>query len=246
MNKLVTSTAVALLLGLTPAFAADNSPADQQGTDTGASAPATQPGATPEASKSATEPSSGAADTSGGATERSSAPPGSGAASQTEATGDQTTAGGADTSGGAMERSSAPPESSAAEPSKPNPTLGTDDSASTVEGSTQFTQTLPSDAQSIGLYYNEDVYDSQNNKIGDVNDVLLDKDGKATTAMVGVGGFLGVGEKDVAVPFSALKVTEKDNDRYLVINTTKEALQSAPGYTYDSTKGVWMPAKQPS
>ena len=242
MNRLLTSTAVALILGLTPAFATDDPPSDQQGSDT--SAPATQPGATPEASKSATEPSSGAADESGGARERSSAPPGSGAASQTEAPGEQPTTGGADTSGGAMERSSAPPDSSAAEPSKPNPTLGTDDPASAVEGSAQFAQTLPSDAKSISLYYNEDVYDSQDNKIGDVNDILLDNDGKVSTAIVGVGGFLEVGEKNVAVPFNALKLTEKDNDRYLVISTTKEALEKAPGHVYDSVKGVWLPTEK--
>jgi PRC-barrel domain len=60
--------------------------------------------------------------------------------------------------------------------------------------------------------------------------------------MLGVGGFLGIGEKDVAVPFNAIKVTEKNGKRYLVMDTTKQALESAPGYTYDRTKGVWIPA----
>jgi sporulation protein YlmC with PRC-barrel domain len=118
--------------------------------------------------------------------------------------------------------------------------------ASAVEDSTQFATSIPSDAKSISLYYNEDVYDSQNNKIGDVNDILLDNGGNVKTAMVGVGGFLGVGEKDVAVPFDALKLTEKDNDRYLVMSTTKEALEKAPGYVYDREKGVWLPAEKKS
>ena len=60
--------------------------------------------------------------------------------------------------------------------------------------------------------------------------------------IVGVGGFLGVGEKNVAVPFQALKVAEKDGKRYLVLDTTKEALQTAPGYSYDHSKNVWLPA----
>lgn len=111
-----------------------------------------------------------------------------------------------------------------------------------VEESTQFVTAVPSDALSISTYYNEDVYDNQNNKIGDVNDILLDKDGRVSTVIIGVGGFLGVGEKDVAVPFSALKVAEKDGDRYLVMNASKEALEKAPGYIYDKTKGVWVPA----
>jgi hypothetical protein len=39
-----------------------------------------------------------------------------------------------------------------------------------------------------------------------------------------------------------LKVAEKDGSRYLVLETTKEALQGAPSYVYDSNKKVWMPA----
>jgi hypothetical protein len=67
-----------------------------------------------------------------------------------------------------------------------------------------------------------------------------------SAVIVGVGGVLGLGAKDVAVPFSALKLAEKDGDRYLVMNTTKEALEKAPSYTYDRTKGIWLPAKQPT
>src|SRR5680860_1049996 len=115
------------------------------------------------------------------------------------------------------------------------------DQASAIQESTQFV-TVPSDALPISTYYNEDVYDNQNNKIGDVNDILLDKDGRVSTVIIGVGGFLGVGEKNVAAPFSALKVAEKDGDRYLVMNASKEALEKAPGYIYDKTKGVWVPA----
>jgi sporulation protein YlmC with PRC-barrel domain len=101
---------------------------------------------------------------------------------------------------------------------------------------------LASGALPISEYYNQSVYDDRDHKVGDVNDLLLDKDGKINAAIIGVGGFLGVGEKNVAVPFSSLKVAEKDGSRYLILETTKEALQSAPGYVYDSGKKVWMPA----
>jgi sporulation protein YlmC with PRC-barrel domain len=101
------------------------------------------------------------------------------------------------------------------------------DAASAVQD-TQFVTTVPSDALTVSTYYNEDVYDAQNNKIGDVNDILLEKDGRVSAVIVGVGGFLGVGEKDVAVPFNALKVTEKDGDRYLVMNATKESTRESP------------------
>ena len=102
--------------------------------------------------------------------------------------------------------------------------------------------TLPGEASPISDYYNQNVYDRSDNKIGEVNDLLLDSGGKVNAVMVGVGGFLGVGEKNVAVPFQALKVAEKDGKRYLVLDTTKEALQTAPGYSYDHSKNVWLPA----
>ena len=108
----------------------------------------------------------------------------------------------------------------------------------------QAITSLPSGAIPISDYYNQSVYDNQDNKVGDVNDLLVDKDGKIGAAIVGVGGFLGAGEKNVAVPFNALKLTEKNGKRYLVMDTTKEALNSAPGYTFDRSTKQWVPAKQ--
>lgn len=49
------------------------------------------------------------------------------------------------------------------------------------------------------------VYNEQNEKIGDISDVILDKAGKPTNVIIGVGGFLGMGEHLVAVPFEKLK-----------------------------------------
>jgi sporulation protein YlmC with PRC-barrel domain len=103
---------------------------------------------------------------------------------------------------------------------------------------------VPSGALPISDYYNQSVYDPQDNKIGDIKDLLVDKDGKIGAAIVGVGGFLGAGEKNVAVPFNSLKLTDKNGKRYLVMNTTKEALEKAPGYTFDRTAYQWVPAKQ--
>jgi sporulation protein YlmC with PRC-barrel domain len=99
----------------------------------------------------------------------------------------------------------------------------------------------PGDSVSVTDYYKQNVYDASDNTIGEVSDVLLNKDGHVTAVMLSVGGFLGIGEKDVAVPFNAIRLTEKNGKRYVVMDTTKEALQNAPGYTYDRTKGVWVP-----
>jgi sporulation protein YlmC with PRC-barrel domain len=106
----------------------------------------------------------------------------------------------------------------------------------------EMVTTIPNGAHPISDYYNQSVYDERDNKIGDVGDLLVENGGKVNTAIIGVGGFLGVGEKNIAIPFQSLKVVEKDGKRYLVLNTTKEALQSAPGYVYDRSKNEWLPA----
>ena len=83
-------------------------------------------------------------------------------------------------------------------------------------------------------WYKQNVYDPNENKIGDIKDVLVDKTGKVVALIVAVGGFLGAGEKDVAVPFEAVHPTMKDKKWWLVMNTTKDSLKSAPGFKYDS------------
>jgi len=72
--------------------------------------------------------------------------------------------------------------------------------------------------------------DPESDNIGDVNDLIVDEKGAVTHAVVGVGGFLGIGEKNVAVPFDELKVVENDGDFRLVYSATKEQLESAPAF----------------
>src|ERR1700730_6697898 len=71
--------------------------------------------------------------------------------------------------------------------------------------------------------------------------------GKIAAFIVGVGGFLGMGEKDVVVPFNAVQFKTKDNNKwYPVMNTTKDALKNAPGYKYDHTAMTWIPENSPA
>jgi sporulation protein YlmC with PRC-barrel domain len=116
--------------------------------------------------------------------------------------------------------------------------------ASAANPPEQIISSLPSGALPISDYYNQSVYDTKDNKIGAVNDLLVDKDGKLSAVIIGVGGFLGAGEKNVAVPFNALRLTDKNGKRYLVMETTKEALEKAPGYTFDRSAYQWVPSKQ--
>jgi sporulation protein YlmC with PRC-barrel domain len=78
--------------------------------------------------------------------------------------------------------------------------------------------------------YKASVYDNSENRIGDVTDLLMDHNGHITTAVIGVGGFLGVGQKDIAVPFTDLKFSSRNGKEWVAFNRTKEQLKSTPAY----------------
>ncbi|KRB21241.1 PRC-barrel domain-containing protein [Mesorhizobium sp. Root172] len=67
-------------------------------------------------------------------------------------------------------------------------------------------------------------------KIGSVNDIVLSKEGKAESLVIGVGGFLGLGAKNVTYDFGKAQWAEKNGDRWLVAQTTKEELQAQPDF----------------
>src|ERR1700759_2287457 len=101
---------------------------------------------------------------------------------------------------------------------------------------------IPTSTTTVTNYYKQNVYDPSDSKIGEIRDVLVGRDGKVTAFIVSVGGFLGAGEKDVAVPFNAVSATDKNGKWYLTMNTTKDAMKQARGYTYDKAKATWIPA----
>src|SRR6202044_1348686 len=103
--------------------------------------------------------------------------------------------------------------------------------------------TMPGDAVTVTNWYKQNVYDSSNNKIGEIEDVLVDKSGKITAVIISVGGFLGMDTKDVAAPFDAVHPTMKDNKWWLTMNASKETLKSAPGYRYDKNTTMWVTDK---
>jgi sporulation protein YlmC with PRC-barrel domain len=113
--------------------------------------------------------------------------------------------------------------------------------APVVSGAAKIFTALPA-GTTVTNFYKQNVYDPAENKIGDIDDMLIDKEGRVTALIIGVGGFLGMGEKNVAIPFGDVRASEKNNKWYLVVNTTKDALKTAPGYTYDKTKTTWLPA----
>ena len=84
-------------------------------------------------------------------------------------------------------------------------------------------------------WYQQNVYDTQNNKIGSIHDVLVSPDGKVNALILSANG------KDVAVNFDSIKKTMKDNKVYLILKTSKDALKSAPAFRYDKNTTTWIP-----
>ncbi|MEF2071767.1 PRC-barrel domain-containing protein [Consotaella aegiceratis] len=71
--------------------------------------------------------------------------------------------------------------------------------------------------------------------IGDINDLVVASSGKVDAAVLGVGGFLGIGEKDVAVPFGQFDFSRnEDNEVTAVLQASKEDLEAAP--EFDSSR----------
>jgi sporulation protein YlmC with PRC-barrel domain len=96
-----------------------------------------------------------------------------------------------------------------------------------------------------------DVRNTANEDVGEINEVILDKDGKVAAVVLGVGGFLGMGERQVAVEFKSLRFAEKDGAPTVTIDATKDALKSAPEWKWagnrSGTTGTGTaPTKQPA
>src|SRR5690606_25028217 len=71
----------------------------------------------------------------------------------------------------------------------------------------------------------------EDESIGDINDLIIEEDGRVVAAIVGVGGFLGIAEKDVALPMSKIEITRDEDDNVrLTTMETAEALEAAPEF----------------
>jgi len=80
------------------------------------------------------------------------------------------------------------------------------------------------------------VYGPDNASIGSINEVLIGNDGQVRAVVIGVGGFLGVGEKNVGMPLDALNITRKPDSSAIdkiSVSATKDDLKNAPLFAYD-------------
>jgi len=93
--------------------------------------------------------------------------------------------------------------------------------------------TAQSDEQiSANTYIGQSVYNSGDESIGKISDLIMAKSGGVDAAVIGVGGFLGIGEKWVAVPFEKIAITQvpDSDDVKLTTTETAESLQAAPEF----------------
>jgi len=92
----------------------------------------------------------------------------------------------------------------------------------------------------IGL----NVYNDQNEKLGDISEILLDKSGKVEGVVVGVGGFLGVGRHDIKVEMSKLKFVDepiRTSSATTGSSATAPANRPANTTTSSTAKSKWYP-----
>lgn len=86
----------------------------------------------------------------------------------------------------------------------------------------------------IGTAVNNDAGE----RIGDINEIVLSKDGRVAAVVIGAGGFLGMGEREVAVAFESLRLTQDSNNNTVVtLNATKESLRAAPEWRWSGESG---------
>jgi sporulation protein YlmC with PRC-barrel domain len=100
------------------------------------------------------------------------------------------------------------------------------------------------------------IYNDDNEKIGDIAELIVDRSGKLEAIVVGAGGFLGIGERDVAVPYDQIKwvftavpsprtstgpttsgtaITSSERYSYpdhAVLSMTKDQLKAAPAFKF--------------
>ena len=113
--------------------------------------------------------------------------------------------------GTALAQSNPPPASKApaAAPATSAPAASSSSSSSSTS-----TNKNQQNASSMNMWQGSkliglNVYDQQNEKIGDIKELMTDKDGKIEQVAIGVGGFLGMGEHDVAVKWTDLKFSDQ-------------------------------------
>ena len=100
--------------------------------------------------------------------------------------------------------------------------------AATTSASTSSFQGNWRASKLVGL----NVYNEKNESVGSINDMLTDKDGKIVAVVIGVGGFLGVGERQIAVTLDELNIVRTDDgsEFRVYVDANQATLKAQPEY----------------
>jgi sporulation protein YlmC with PRC-barrel domain len=114
----------------------------------------------------------------------------------------------------------------------PSPSTPAPAAQSQGSGKTNFVSAQKPDQWLASKFKGTDVVGSDNQKIGDVSDILFDKSGKVEAFVISVGGFLGVGSKEVALAPSSFDVVPGQNGSAdkLKLAATKDELKNAQNF----------------
>src|SRR5262245_14110348 len=140
-------------------------------------------------------------------------------------------------------------QSSSTDSSRPEPAAQTQPAIKDSSGKMNFVSSQKPDQWLASKFKGTDVLGSDNQKIGDVSDIMFDKDHKILAYVVSVGGFLGMGAKDVALEPSAFQVvagdkSKKEYDKLKLDISKDEVKQAAAFEPYKapaSTTGMGSP-----
>jgi hypothetical protein len=104
-------------------------------------------------------------------------------------------------------------------------------SAEASADSSPFLKRQASSDWLVGNLIGETVVNAKNESIGEITDLITDQNGKIIAVLIGAGGFLGIGEKDVAIRFEDVTVTrDENNDMKVMTDISQQTIASAPDY----------------
>lgn len=157
------------------------------------------------------------------------------------------------TPGDTAQTPATPSEDTAQTPATPSedtaqtPMTPSTDTAQAPDAGEAYLTAQGPDQISANTYIGQTVYNSADEDIGKISDLIIEEDGGIAAAVVGVGGFLGIGEKWVAVPFDTISITQvpDSDDVKLTTTETAESLQAAPEFKTKSQQVAERQAQTP-
>jgi sporulation protein YlmC with PRC-barrel domain len=116
-----------------------------------------------------------------------------------------------------------------------NPSADTMANTTSAPSANRFMTNQASGHWLVGNLWDKDVYNAAGKSVGELKDVVINQDGKVTALVIGVGGFLGLGEKNVAVDYNYLQQNGGIKPDRITIGMSEEDLRNAPKFERQSS-----------